>query len=140
VTGGQVVLDNEAVQALLDPTHPKHRRVLAVVEAVVARAQRRPGTVRLNVPTTVRVEAGWDRRDPDAAPINRLRITDHPLDATRADKAAALHTRLGISVTDAHLGAVLTDLPGTHAVVTSDVRDLKRIAAHLGTPTNIIRL
>ncbi|HEX3829036.1 MAG TPA: hypothetical protein VHV82_17375 [Sporichthyaceae bacterium] len=54
--------------------------------------------------------------------------------------AAALHTRLGVSVTDAHLGVVLTDLPGPHTVVTSDVRGLKRIAAHLGTPTNVLRL
>ena len=55
-----VVLDNEAVQALADPAHRKHRRVLAVVEAVAARHLRRSGSVRLVVPTSVRVEAGWD--------------------------------------------------------------------------------
>jgi hypothetical protein len=91
---------------------------------------RRPGSARINVPTTVRVEAGWNRQDRNAAGINRPRVTDHPLDATRADKAAALHTRLGVSITDALLGAVLADLSGPHTALTSDMRDLKRIAAH----------
>lgn len=45
-----VVLDNEAVQALIDPGHRKHRRALAIVEAGVARNRRAAGTIRMVVP------------------------------------------------------------------------------------------
>jgi len=50
-----VVLDNEAVQALRSPTHPKHRRAQAVVEATLIRS-RSTGAAPL-VPVAVRVEA-----------------------------------------------------------------------------------
>ena len=54
-----VLLDNEAVQALEDPTHPKHRRVVAQAQ-VVAQRKRRAASIEVVVPTAVRVEAGWD--------------------------------------------------------------------------------
>jgi hypothetical protein len=133
-----VVLDNEAVQALADPTHHKHRRVLAVVEAAAARNLRRAGAVRLVVPTCVRVEAGWNRRDPDAAVVNRLRIDDVALDPLAANEAAGIRSSLGVSVVDAHLGAVLGVTTGPHAVLTSDADDLRRIAKHLGAHLTIL--
>ena len=133
-----VVLDNEAVQALADPDHRKHRRVLAVLEAVAARNLRRAGSVRLVVPTAVRVEAGWDRRARGAAAVNRLRVADVALDAETTDQAAGMRAALAVSVADAHLGAVLETTAEPHAVLTSDRKDLRRIADHLGiTPTII---
>ena len=129
-----VVLDNEAVQALLDVGHPKNRRALAVIEAVASRNERRAGTVRLVVPTSVRVEAGWVRRAPRAAAINRLRFDDLVLDAETADTAARIRAALPLSVADAHLAATLGGMPGPHAVVTSDAGDTAAIARHLGLP------
>lgn len=133
-----VVLDNEAVQALADPAHHKHRRVLAVVEVAAARNLRRGGTVRLVVPTCVRVEAGWNRRDPGAAVVNRLRIDDLALDTLAGNEAAAIRSSLGVSVADAHLGAVLGATEGPHAVLTSDTGDLRRIAKHLGARIKVV--
>lgn len=133
-----VVLDNEAVQALADATHRKHRRVMAVVEAVATRNLRRAGSARLVVPTAVRVEAGWDRRAPRAAAINRLRVDDRPLDTPAADRAARVHADLGVSVADAHLAAVLGTTDAPHAVLTSDADDLHRIAARLGLAPRIV--
>jgi hypothetical protein len=135
-----VVLDNEAVQALADPAHRKHRRVLAAVEAAAARNLRRAGSVRLVVPTCVRVEAGWNRQAPRAATINRLRVHDVPLDSGAADRAASVRLALAVSVADAHVGAVLDATAGPHAVLTSDVDDLRRIAEHLGVELNIVNV
>lgn len=135
-----VVFDNEAVQALSNLAHSKHRRVLAVVEAVAAKNMRKAGSVRLVVPATVRVEAGWDRRVPRAAAINRLRMDDLPLDAAAADRAAAGRAELGISVADAHLAASIGGTAGPHAVVTSDVGDLRRMATALGVDLRIVPL
>ncbi len=135
-----VVLDNEAVQALTDPTHRKHRRVLAVVEAVAARNLRRAGAVRLVVPTSVRVEAGWDRRTPGAAAINRLRVDDHALDAGSADRAACVRSALTVSVADAHLAAVVATTDGPHAVLSSDADDVRSIGEHLGVALRLVAL
>lgn len=134
-----VVLDNEAAQALIDPGHHKHRAALAVVEATAARNRRRAGAARLVVPTTVRVEAGWDRRAPASATINRLRITDADLDQDTADQAVPLRLRLGVSVADAHLGAVMA-VAEPRTVVTSDTDDLRRIADELEVEITIVRL
>jgi len=133
-----VVLDNEAVQALLDPGHRKHRAALAVMEATAARNLRRAGMVRVIVPTAVRVEAGWDRRAPGAAAVNRLRVDDAALDTASADRAVPIRSRLGVSVVDAHLAAVIAATPGPHAVVTSDADDLGRIATQLAVEVAIV--
>lgn len=133
-----VVLDNEAVQALLDPGHREHRAALAVMEATAARNLRRAGMVRVIVPTAVRVEAGWDRRAPGAAAVNRLRVDDAALDTAAADRAVPIRSRLGVSVVDAHLAAVIAATPGPHAVVTSDADDLGRIAAQLAVEVAIV--
>jgi hypothetical protein len=124
-----VVLDNEAVQALRDEGHPKHRKVLAHLAGIVGR-RRRGREVSAVVPTSVRVEAGWDRTRPAAAAINRLRIADHVLDASTANVAAAITDGLpGVSVADAHVGAAIRSLTHDEIVVlTSDPDDIARVA------------
>ena len=136
-----LVFDNEAVQALTDPFHPKHRVVLAHLAGIVARRKRgRHG--RAVVPTTVRAEAGWDRTQPGAAAINRFRIVDHPLDSRTANHATAIRKHTGVSVADAHLGAAVRELaPGTTrsiVVLTSDPDDISR--ATDPTPVTIIEI
>lgn len=133
-----VVLDNEAVQALIDTKHRKHRSAVSAVLLVTRRNETRAGSVRLIVPTTVRVESAWDRRKPSAATINRLRFEDAALTSRAADRAAAVRSALEVSVADAHLAVVLGDTKGPHAVVTSDRKDLGRIANYLGVRVNIV--
>lgn len=123
-----VVLDNEAVQALADPTHRKHRQVVSHVQVVASR-KRRAAAIEIAVPTAVRVEAGWDRTSPAWAFPNHLRIADIPLDTASANTAAAIHSRTAVSVADAHLGAVIQSAPaGQITVVTSDPDDMRLVA------------
>lgn len=123
-----VLLDNEAVQALGDPNHRKHRRVLSHTQ-VVANRKRRAIDIRLAVPTTVRVEAGWDRTSPLWALANRLRIADMVLDSVAANMAAAIGASSRVSVPDAHLGAVIRSAPADHVtVLTSDPGDMRLVA------------
>ncbi len=84
-----VLLDNEAVQALRDLSHPKHRKVISYVQ-VIADRKRRAEAINAAVPTAVRVEAGWDRTSPTWALPNRLRIADVPLDTQHANSAATI--------------------------------------------------
>lgn len=118
-----VLLDSEAVSALADPGHQKHRRMTAYLAGVANRKQRFVA-LRAVVPTSVRVESGWDRSAPKSAVINRLRIADVPLDRALADVAAGIASDQGVSVADAHLGAVMRELPDDEVVVlTSDPPD-----------------
>jgi predicted nucleic acid-binding protein len=123
-----VVVDNEAVQALANPHHPKHQRALGYVE-VVERRKRHAAAISLLAPTAVRVEAGWDRTSPQWALLNRLRIVDAPLDAVCANKAAEIRERTQVSVADAHIGATVQSAPDADiTVVTSDPEDIRRVA------------
>jgi predicted nucleic acid-binding protein len=123
-----VVVDNEAVQALANPHHPKHQRALGYVE-VVERRKRHAAAISLLAPTAVRVEAGWDRTSPQWAFLNRLRIVDVPLDAVCANKAAEIRERTQVSVADAHIGATVQSAPDADiTVVTSDPEDIRRVA------------
>src|SRR5258708_25177605 len=123
-----VVLDNEAVQALQDPAHPKHRRVVSLAQVVASR-KRRAAAIEVVVPTAVRVEAGWDRTSAAWVFPNRLRIADIPLDAAQASTAAAIRSPTGVSVADAHLGAVIQAAPtGQITVVTSHPGDMRLVA------------
>jgi hypothetical protein len=123
-----VVLDNEAVQALADPAHRKHRRVVSHAQVVASR-KRRAAAIEVVVPTAVRVEAGWDRTSPAWAFPNRLRVGDLPLDTAYASTAAAIRSRTGVSVADAHLGAVIQSAPADQiTVVTSDPGDMRLVA------------
>ena len=134
-----VVFDNEAVQALSDQRHRKHERALAAVMTLAGRKAQQEETAML-VPTSVRVEAGWDRTAPGAATVNRLHIVDAPLDGAAADRASQLRASLGVSVADAHLGAVLATTPGPHAVLTSDAGDVRRMSDHVGAAVRIVTL
>ena len=123
-----IILDNEAVQALASPAHRKHRQALAYVQVIASRKQR-AASIQAAVPTTIRVEAGWDRTSPAWVLLNRLRITDSPLDSPTASTAAAIRSQTGVSVADAHIGAVIAAASATRVtVVTSDPGDMRRIA------------
>ena len=123
-----VVLDNEAVQALQDSAHPKHRQVVSQAQVVASR-KRRAAAIEIVVPTAVRVEAGWDRTSPAWAFPNRLRIADSPLDTARASTAAGIRDRTGVSVADSHIGAVIQSAPHSQiTVVTSDPGDMRLVA------------
>lgn len=123
-----VLLDNEAVQALGHPDHAKHRRVVSYVQ-VVAHRKQRAKPIYAAVPTCVRVEAGWDRTAPASAFLNRLRVVDVPLDTAGANVAARIRHEPGVSVPDAHLGAVIqTSTSQKLTVITSDPKDMRAIA------------
>lgn len=123
-----VVLDCEAVQALRDPGHPKHRRVVSHAQVVTSR-KRRAIAIQMVVPTAVRVEAGWDRTSPAWAFTNRLRIADSPLDTASANAAAGIRDRTGVSVADSHMGTVIQSAPHSQiTVVTSDPGDMRQVA------------
>ena len=99
------MLDNEAVQALQNPAHPKHRRVVSLARGrgePEAACRHGGGGGAHRGPRRGRV----DRTSPAWVFPNRLRIADVPLDAARASTAAAIRHRTGVSVADAHLGAV----------------------------------
>jgi hypothetical protein len=123
-----VVLDNEAVQALQDPAHPQHRHVISHAQVVAIR-KRHAAALEVVVPTAVRVEAGWDRTSPAWAFPNRLRIADIPLASAEASIAAAIRNRTGVSVADAHAGAVIRSARADQiTVVTSDPGDMRLVA------------
>lgn len=124
-----LVLDNEAVSALGDAAHRKHRGVVSHLQAVVAR-RRRGDRAAVVVPCAVRVEVGWDRSAPRAAAITRYRVADVPLDAPRTDLAAQIVARDRVSVADAHVGASVRYAKWADAVVlTSDPDDMRRVCA-----------
>ena len=123
-----VVLDCEAVQALRDTGHPKHRRVLSQAQ-VVANRKRRAVSIQMMVPTAVRVEAGWDRTSPAWVLPNRLRIADSPLDTASANTAASIRDRTGVSIADSHIGTVVQSATRRQiTVVTSDPGDMRLVA------------
>lgn len=123
-----IVLDNDAVQGLVDPHHPKHRRVVAFLTEANRRNLRRAGRVVVIVPTAVRVEAGWIRSDPAGANANRLaRPRDHVLDAVAADRASQLRAVTAVSVVDACVAQAAEAAPRPVAIITSDSGDMARL-------------
>jgi predicted nucleic acid-binding protein len=133
-----VLLDNEAVQALRDPAHRKHHQVISYV-LDVAKLTARSRTVRIAVPAAVRVEAGWDRTVSSWASVNRFRMADVPLDTNHADAAAGIVKRTGVSVADAHLGAVIQAAePGEVVVLSSEPGDMRKVAE--GRQVNVVAL
>ena len=130
---GLVFLDNQAVQALQDPAHPKHRHVVSHAQVVASR-KRRAVAIQVVVPTAVRVEAGWDRTCPARVFPNRLRIADSPLDTASASIAARIRNQTGVSAADSPVGAVIQSAHDDQVtVVASDPGDV-RLAA--GTRTS----
>lgn len=133
-----LVLDNAGADAL-QSRRPTDRRRAAVVEAIAA------ANGRVIVPTVVRIEAGWRRRDPRAAPANRLAVRDVALDGSDADRAVELRRSVpAASVVDAAVAVaaerVAIKAPGTVEVLTSDVPDLTELAGHLRSRVVIVGL
>jgi predicted nucleic acid-binding protein len=123
-----VILGNEAVQALSDPAHAKHRRVIAHVH-VVAERNRRGARFDVCVPTSVRAEAGWDRTNARSALLNRLRIQDVALNSSASNVAASLVAEHRVSVADAHIGATIASAnERLVSVITSDPNDVATVA------------
>ena len=139
---GAVVVDSEAVDALADPQHPKHRDTLAYIEVTNERRARNE-RVRVIAPTAVRVEARWDRRAPSAANLNRIcGARDHGLDSVAANRAAELAGLVpGVSVVDAAVAQAAEVVePAPTTIVTSDDEDFRRLAAYLSRPVVIARI
>jgi hypothetical protein len=135
-----VVLDNEAVQALSDVAHPKHRRALVYVEAVAQRRQRRP-RLDVMVPVAVRVEAGWDRTSPSAALVNQISgAVDADLAGDGANRATQVRAALGVSVVDATVAEAAERGPKPVAILTSDADDMNRVAGYLDGEVRVIAL
>lgn len=125
-----MILDNEAVQALADPTHRKHRAVLAYLEVRNQRQRRRRVTSQVLVPVAVRIEAGWDRTATTAADINRLAAAvDVDLRPAGADRAAQLRRAAGVSVVDATVGEAAESAEDPAVILTSDLYGMTRLAA-----------
>ena len=124
-----IILDNEPVQALMSVRHPRHSRALAQMQVVASR-KKKAVPLHVVVPTAVRVEAGWDRTAPAAAFITLLRIADAPLDTAATNTAATIRSAQGVSVADAHIGAVITATAanGSVTVVSSDPDDMRTVA------------
>lgn len=124
-----VILGTEAVRALSDADHSRHRRVVSHLQIVASR-KGRSEAVQVVVPTVVRVEAGWDRTSAAWAFANRLRIGEVPLDQAHGDAAAAIRRTVAISAADAHLGAVSQLSSAARVtVVTGDPEAMRLIAA-----------
>jgi hypothetical protein len=136
-----LVLDNEAVQALADVNHRKHRRALAFVEAANERSRRRRHLLSVVVPVAVRVEAGWDRRAPTAATLNRIsRARDVVLDGPAADRAAEVHAQTVVSVVDATVAQAAETSAGPVAILTSDASDMRRLAVLVEGDVRVLQL
>ena len=118
------VLDNEAARAAADSSHPKHRRLLSVLQA----SER--DRVHVVVPTAVRVEAGVVTSSPKASGLGRLHVEDAALTSQRADRAIELRAGLSASAVDATVAQVAEEHALAGALVTgytSDVRDLEQL-------------
>lgn len=97
------------------------------------------------VPTPVRVEAGWRRRDPVAAAANRQVPHDDVLDAAAADRAVELRQAVpGASVVDASIVVAAERVAGGRGdvveVLTSDVSDLRTLAAYSSVDIDVVLL
>ena len=136
-----LLLDNEAVQALADHHHRKHRRALAFIEVANQRRARRRQPLTVVVPVAVRVEAGWDRIAPRAALLNRMSSArDAILDGRGADRAAELREQSGVSVVDATVAAAAERAAGPVAILTSDAADMRRLAGVVENDVRVVRL
>lgn len=132
-----LVLDNEAVRALLS-TRSSDRKRAVVVEAIAAANGRRV------VPTAVRGEAGWRRTDPKSANANRLVAVDDELDRVGADRVVQLRSAVpAASVVDASVALAAERVGAGDDVVevlTSDAVDLQALAAHARVRVDVVVL
>ncbi len=132
-----LVLDTEAASTLLasTPVNPKRAAVLIAVAAANGQGV---------VPTAVRGEAAWDRTDPGAANANGLIRADDVLDRSGADRIAQLRKVVAeASVVDAAVALAAERVGGSGGVVevlTSDMADLQKLAAHIRVRLDVVRL
>lgn len=130
-----LVLDNEGVSALLGRSGSAKRAT--VLEAIMA------ANGRVLVPSAVRVEARWSRRDPSAATANQLVPDEDPLDRAGADRASELRDVVKVaSVVDATVAVAAERSPSADVVeiLTSDTGDLTALAAQLDRSVVVRRL
>lgn len=127
-----LVLDKEGVSALLGRSGSARRAT--VLEAVMA------ANGRVLVPSAVRVEALWSRRDPGAAPANQLVPDEDSLDRAGADRGSELRRSVGTaSVVDAAVAVAAERSPPADIVevLTSDTADLAALAALVDRPVSV---
>ena len=122
-----VIVDTEAAAALLGNAPNKVDRVIKYVDASKGPRRRNPNATTILVPTTVRIEARWDRTKPNAASANRLVGQDHELGTQAANAAAQLADVHNVSPADAHIGAIAAEMPRDVTVLTSDPDDIKAV-------------
>ena len=135
-----MLLDNHAVTVMRDAAHPEHRRILAMMTGI-AKRKSRGATTTIGIPTTIRIEADWDRQLPGAAAINQLPIPDIALAASMINSAASLHSALpSLSVPDSHLGIAMSTSTPPVAVVTGDDEDVKAMSDYLNSPVTIVHV
>jgi len=126
------VLDNEALQALADRHHPKHRGMLEKIAAVTYES-RRGVSVRVVTPTAVRVEALVSRQAAGTATLGRFQVQDVPLDGARADRCVTLAAAATATVVDTTVAEAAESQAGTRrvSIYTADVADLTRLVGHV---------
>ena len=124
-----VILDNEAVLALADPGHRKHRQVVS--QAQVVADPQAPGCCDPAGGTHGSSRGG--RLGPDFARRGRFRIAfglpmSHLMPLRQAPRlGSASGTR--VSVADAHIGAVIGSASADQiTVVSSDPGDMRLVA------------
>jgi hypothetical protein len=128
-----LVLDNEAVSALLTTT-PQHAKRAQVVEAIMA------ANGRTVVPTAVRCEVLWDRTQRTSAPANLHVKDDDPLDRAAADRNVQLRKAVpAASLVDASVVVSAERLRGGDVVevLTADPGDLAALAGHADATVDI---
>jgi hypothetical protein len=135
-----VILDSEAVAALADPHHKKHRQVLPYLEGVAQRRARN-SALRVLVPVAVRVEAGWDRADPGAAVVNRVSgARDAILTSEAANRAAEIRAACGVSVVDATVGEAAESAPKPVLILSSDADDMRVLAQRIHGEVRVVQV
>jgi hypothetical protein len=135
-----VILDSEAVTALSDVRHPKHRALLPYLEGTAQRRSRNT-LQRVLVPVAVRIEAGWDRTDPKAAVVHRVSgARDVPLTGDAANKAERLRAATGVSVVDATVGEAADAAPKPVVILSSDVDDVRKLAELIRGDIRVVRV
>lgn len=135
-----IILDGEAVNALSDVGHRKHRALLAYLEGAAQRRARNPSR-RVLVPVAVRIEAGWDRTDPKAAIVNRVSgARDVPLSGEAANRAEQLRAATGVSVVDATVGQAAESAAKPVVILSSDIDDMRKLAQRIHGEVRIERV
>lgn len=143
----RLVLDATAVDAFRSTRAEDRRRS----EVLLAIAAADGGTT---VPTSVRVETGWDRRAAAWSNANRLVPTDDALDAPAADLAAATRdpgaeaaSGRAPSLADRHVAVAAHRATGPRGgghriieVLTADVDDVRTVLDRLPPTTHPIEV